>query len=577
MHQSVAVAASPERLHRAETARLPNGAAVNDKDSMPTSSTESPSAHHPPVQGHPSSAPVPAPADEPSRLSPSPERGRKRKRDEETHHPTRYIRAPPSPTRPHSLPTISSGDDRSRPAAVANDGGVDESDPIHHWIRAGTWPKKLFRDDRQTRAALGRPSNRKMNPILARTKSSSSLGRGNTESATNSGVTPSDDNPREEKMAPYHDSRYRALMQGKRSFMSDCPAGIAAASQQLCRRLLETPTALPEDTLFRPDLFAETCSMLDARNEAKVVQDVARLIVPSAQELAIRGATHLRDAIESVNEGWNNSVPFALVRPQPDYSVGFRRSAFTADQLQRLGPFVGQVAEDMSHFLGTWYIYFPFLTSEVKGTAGSLHTADKQNLHNMTLAVRGVVELFQLVGRAQEVDREIVAFSISHNHMTVRIYGHYAVIDGDDPAHITYYRHPIHDFNFQIVDGRERWTAYRFTKNVYDLWMPTHLQRIRSAIDQIPLGVDWGLYRSTAEALAAQSRRLPPPAAEAPGAPPRAASVPSAAESASAGGGAGEDVLAVPSGSTPRTSQTDDAGQPFKRPRTTGEGDGGPR
>jgi hypothetical protein len=35
-------------------------------------------------------------------------------------------------------------------------------------------------------------------------------------------------------------------------------------------------------------------------------------------------------------------------------------------------------------------------------------------------------------------------------------------------------------------DGKEKWTAYRFTKNVYDIWMPTHLERICSVIDKLP-------------------------------------------------------------------------------------------
>jgi hypothetical protein len=81
--------------------------------------------------------------------------------------------------------------------------------------------------------------------------------------------------------------------------------------------------------------------MLQDRNEAKVVQDIARLIVPSAQSFAIRGAKHLRYSIESVNEGWNNCMPLTGTRPQPDYSVGFKREAFTKVQLEKLAPFIG--------------------------------------------------------------------------------------------------------------------------------------------------------------------------------------------------------------------------------------------
>ncbi|KAK4032466.1 hypothetical protein C8A01DRAFT_20463, partial [Parachaetomium inaequale] len=62
-------------------------------------------------------------------------------------------------------------------------------------------------------------------------------------------------------------------------------------------------------------------------------------------------------------------------------------------------------------------------------------------------------------------------------------YGHYPVIAGKD---IKYYRHPIHKFDFTALDGKDKWTAYRFTKNVYDTWMPKHFENICSAINQLP-------------------------------------------------------------------------------------------
>jgi hypothetical protein len=39
--------------------------------------------------------------------------------------------------------------------------------------------------------------------------------------------------------------------------------------------------------------------------------------------------------------------------------------------------------------------------------------------------------LFRLVGRENELDRKILAFSIWHDHKSVRIYGHYPVIEGE--------------------------------------------------------------------------------------------------------------------------------------------------
>ncbi|PSR83222.1 hypothetical protein BD289DRAFT_436336 [Coniella lustricola] len=108
----------------------------------------------------------------------------------------------------------------------------------------------------------------------------------------------------------------------------------------------------------------------------------------------------------------------------------------------------------------------------------------------MTLAVRGVVELFPLVKRENEVDRQILAFSISHDHCSVRIYGYYPVVGAKDTK---YYRHPIHKFDFTALDGQDKWASYRFTKNVYHAWMPAHFKKICSAIDQLPLNVDFGV------------------------------------------------------------------------------------
>lgn len=90
--------------------------------------------------------------------------------------------------------------------------------------------------------------------------------------------------------------------------------------------------------------------------------------------------------------------------------------------------------------------------------------ADRQNAHSMTLAVRSVVELFCLVYREKEVDREILAFSIFYDHESVRIYGYYTVIDGNKT---TYHRHPVRKFDFTEMDGKEKWTTYKFTKSVY--------------------------------------------------------------------------------------------------------------
>jgi hypothetical protein len=328
-----------------------------------------------------------------------------------------------------------------------------------------------------------------MSHLLARRKSTSSFRRKRSEpdSLTASSTTPSDQKPREEKSAPYQDPRYRTLLETKGSYMDKSELDVMGSSKSLCRILLEKEQTVPRDSLFRDDIFDKACRKLQDKNEARVIQDIARLIVPSAETLATSGAKNLEILVESVNEGWTNSIPLLGPRPQPDYAVGFKRTAFTEDQLSKIKPILGDIM-DMSFFMATYYMYFPFLTCEVKCGAAALDVADRQNAHSMTLAVRATVELFRLVKREQELHRQILAFSVSHDHRTVRIYGHYPVIDGN---RTTFYRHPIREFSFQELDGKEKWAAYKFTKNIYDTWVPAHLGSIRSVIDELPSDFDF--------------------------------------------------------------------------------------
>ncbi|KAL7938084.1 hypothetical protein V8C35DRAFT_140486 [Trichoderma chlorosporum] len=345
--------------------------------------------------------------------------------------------------------------------------------PIEFWAKEGTWPPNYFEPE--------------LERVLARKKFAASLNRKRSNSIATS-TTPSDQKPREEKSAFYLDARYETLLEMKGSFMTTSSLGITSASKELTKNLLEAKQTVPKDTLFRDDIFESTCQKIHNKNEARVIRDISRLIVPSAEILATFGANHLDVLVESVNEGWNNAIPLVGTRPQPDYSVGFSREAFSDEQLSKLSPFIGDFLDgDQSMFMATYYMYFPFLTCEVKCGATSLEVADRQNAHSMTLAVRATAELFRAVKRESEVDRQILAFSISHSDKVVRIYGHYPVMDEKD---IKYYRHFIRGFDF--TDGKEKWTSYQFTKNVYDLWMPSHFKKICSAIDQLPADLDLG-------------------------------------------------------------------------------------
>lgn len=360
--------------------------------------------------------------------------------------------------------------------------GEEDLDPIAYWSQHHRWPDKYLE-------ACDPMAN-----ILARKRSTTSRSRKTSwvDLVTATSITPSDQKPREEKSADYKTARYEIVLATKGIFMERSKLGVAESSRTLCQDLLANDQTLPKESLFDDDLFEETCQMVRGRNKAKIIQDITRLIVPLAQVLAMQSGEQLKGLIESVNEGWNNCISITKTRPQPDYAVGFRREAFTQTQLDRMQPVVGDFM-DQSYFMATYYMYFPFLTCEVKCGDTGLDIADRQNAHSMTIAVRAVVELFRAVKREKELHREILAFSISHDHSTVRIYGHYAEVDEREPK---YYRHTIRTFDFTELDGREKWTAYKFTKSIYNSWMPVHFQRICSAIDDIPADVSFALSGS---------------------------------------------------------------------------------
>lgn len=375
------------------------------------------------------------------------------------------------------LPSIATEDVREETASDSEDGN-----PIDYWRKYQRWPQNFFE------------SCETMDLPLARKKSTSNLRRkSSTTSINSSDKTPSDSTSRENKGSVYRDKRFDGLLAAHKSFPKKDGLGIAAQSKVLYKKLLEVEQPVPQDSLFNDDLFEKTCDYLVNRSEAMVIREIGLLIVPSAAHFARRGAKHLEILAETVNESWSESISLFRPRPQPDYSVGFDSSAFSEERIKRLKPFVGTLWDE-SYFAATWYMYFPFLTCEVKCGAAALDIADRQNAHSATLAVRAVVELFRLVEREKELDREILAFSVSHDHRAVRIYGHYPVIDGKDTK---YYRYLIRTFDFTEQDGKEKWTTYKFTKNVYDNWMPDHFKRICSAIDKIPPDISFDVSQES--------------------------------------------------------------------------------
>lgn len=146
----------------------------------------------------------------------------------------------------------------------------------------------------------------------------------------------------DEKGTDYKDPRYEALLLEQGVDMSISVEEISSTSKDLCESLLNTDVTVPEGSVFQDRCFARLNNRINARNEARIVQDIARLIVPSAETLCMLGAEDLSNLIEGVSDGWNTAIPLVGTRPQPDYSVGFARTAFSTHQQSYLSPILAR-------------------------------------------------------------------------------------------------------------------------------------------------------------------------------------------------------------------------------------------
>lgn len=414
----------------------------------------------------------------------------KRKRHPEDEvHPSRV--SPESPSK------------RLRISAAPTQKTIGEA-RIDFWTERGTWPT----EEQETTMHRFRElvdDARARKRSLSRKRSNASI-----NSDTNETQTSSNQQPRDQKSAPYKHPLFEEQLKDCGSFLDDFIEGITTESEKLCETLLNETQPPPEHTLFSDNvLFKKTCKRIRGENETKVVRDIAPLIVPSAEILADRGAKHLEILRETVNACWVNSTTFIQPpgsrpgpRPQPDFGLGFKRDAFSQEQLQKLQPFIGDLLKDSTLIAATYNMYLPFFSAEVKCGAAALDIADRQNAHTQSVILRGLHTLFRLVGREKELHREINGFSISHSDVDVRIWGHYAVIDGDD---VKYYRHPIRKFDFTELNGKEKWTAYTFVRNIYDLWLPKHFERICDIINMLPADLNFDVSEQHPESVSSRS------------------------------------------------------------------------
>lgn len=271
--------------------------------------------------------------------------------------------------------------------------------------------------------------------------------------------------------------------------------------------LLEQDHKTPSGTAFDEDAMRFLRDVIPSKNYVGITRMISQLVVPSAELEISRGKLGSIGLVESIYEPWDGSnslaaeypkIPYAedqgnnnqreiqrdpLPMPRPDYALGFSRDAFTSEQLKKLAPFLGN-NEGTSAFKGTQKMIFPFLTVELATGKRTLETAGRKNAHSMARALRGVVELFKMAGRQDELHRRVLGVSIIHNDQQVQIYLHYPRIEDGKTV---YYLQFLEGFDFTWEDGKNPWRSYKFVMALYEHWVPMHLERLRSAVDDLPM------------------------------------------------------------------------------------------
>lgn len=115
--------------------------------------------------------------------------------------------------------------------------------------------------------------------LLIKKKSTASLRRKRSEASFISSTTPSD--LQAEKSAPYKNPSYETVLKKEAgSYMDKYKPGVTEASKTLCQALLDNKQIIPKDTIFRDDIFDDSCAKLRGRNEARIFKDCTLLIAP---------------------------------------------------------------------------------------------------------------------------------------------------------------------------------------------------------------------------------------------------------------------------------------------------------
>jgi len=364
--------------------------------------------------------------------------------------------------RPEDLdpqPAIEPASKSSRPFLPSGKSNC-ESDADVRWADYfGQWPP--VEADNHDRSRHGRLQNKRANSPLISSSYNQSVTDGDSPTA----------------WTPQHEEKIKNAGLVMRTYESE--VDITSDCRRLFEDMKNTDCWVPNGPAFRKDRLLKMLSLAQFCNEARVVRDIMPLVVPSPELLSIDGHPGMDQMREAMDEQWTQCNTICGPRPRPTFAVGISPSAFTDVEEEEL--MLNHTSACPNLFPEN--MYFPFLICQVKDSYSPIQEAERQSMHSASIAVQAIIQLYRKISAADEVDRKILAFSVAHNNDDVKIYGHYAKVEGQN---MTFFRCALYSaciFPYFVSDDWAK--PYRIVRAIYELFFPQHLARIKDALARL--------------------------------------------------------------------------------------------
>ncbi|KAF2220303.1 hypothetical protein BDZ85DRAFT_34176 [Elsinoe ampelina] len=251
---------------------------------------------------------------------------------------------------------------------------------------------------------------------------------------------------------------------------------MSRASEDLLTVLLSSHYPLPDGPLLHEGKLLRVLDRIRFCNEARIIRDATPFLVPSPELLSLDDDSGLEHVCEALDAEWLQCATLCGPRPKPDFAVGVAASAFDEDEMKTL-------RLEHTPFCPTTFpegMYFPFLICEVKSSDRPIMEAERQAMHGASIAVNSIVQLYRKTSALDQIDRELLAFSVAHNDSNVKVFGHFASIK-DGKA--TFYRHRLYAADIATQSASPDWgKPYRLCRAIYETFLPQHIARIKSAL-----------------------------------------------------------------------------------------------